>query len=846
MDRLSRYRGKRDATRTPEPVPPDSTVPASTGDVGPGPSSGGRTFVIQEHHARRLHWDFRLERDGVLVSWALPKGVPDDPAANHLAVHTEDHPLEYAGFEGQIPRGEYGGGAVTIWDHGTYELVKWDEREVKVVLHGERLSGGYTLFRTGRPSEEGKDWLIHRERLPLPAGMRPMLASAGRFPAWEAAAWAVEVKWDGVRALAFIEAGRLTLRSRTGKDITVTYPELAGIPNAIGHRQVLLDGEVAVLNAAGQPDFEALQSRIHVSAPDQALRLAELTPVSYLAFDLLQLDGRLLVDLPYSARRELLTALSSSGIGVPPVFPGTDFDAVLGASLAHGLEGVVAKRLDSRYEPGARSDNWVKVKNLRRQEVVVAGWKPGKGNREGHVGSLLMGVYHGGALIYCGHVGTGFTVETLTMLDRRLAPLRRDRSPFGEPIPEQDARSAVWVEPSLVAEVVFERWTRSGRMRAPAYKGLRDDKAPGDVVREDWGPQEDQPAVADEAPPVSGEERAPSPRPHDGVPRDEAVPGGAEMVRDNAAAPGDGTRAPGGDKIPVRVDGRTLTLTNLSKVLYPADGFAKAEVLDYYQRISPVLLPHLAGRPLTLKRFPNGVDGQSFFQKHAPPDTPDWVRIADVESRSSRGQGGVVRHIVIDDLATLIWAANRAALELHAPMWRIGAGPKRLADPEGQPRPDLLVFDLDPGEPATIVECCRVAEALRPLLAEAGLTALPKTSGGKGLQLYARVQGVTAVEASDQARHFARALEHGHPDLVTSRMTKSLRPGKVLVDWSQNNGSKTTVVPYSLRARTHPTVSTPVTWDEVAACARPADLVFTAADVPDRVAALGDLWESLR
>jgi bifunctional non-homologous end joining protein LigD len=853
MDRLSRYRGKRDPARTPEPVPP---ARSTSEDPDPKSSSSQtRIFVVQEHHARRLHWDFRLERDGVLVSWALPKGVPDDPAANHLAVHTEDHPLEYGGFQGQIPRGEYGAGAVTIWDHGTYELVKWDDHEVKVVLHGERLSGGYTLFRTGRASEEGKDWLIHRERLPLPAAMRPMLASAGRFPSWDAAAWAVEVKWDGVRALAFVEGGRLTLRSRTGKDITGTYPELAGMGTAIGHHQVLLDGEVVVLNSAGQPDFEALQSRIHVTAPDQARRLAELTPVSYLAFDLLQMDGRLLIELPYSARRELLTPLMNDGsaVSVPPTFPGTDFDAVLGASLAHGLEGVVAKRLDSRYEPGVRSDNWVKVKNLRRQEVVVAGWKPGKGNREGHVGSLLMGVYHGGALTYCGHVGTGFTVETLSMLDRKLAPLRRERSPFDEPIPEQDARSAVWVEPSLVAEVVFQRWTRSGRMRAPAYKGLRDDKDPQDVVREDWGPQDDQPVITDEAPPVTGDARpddggakeAAPPRAHDAAPADEAARGGTEAGRDDDAGAA-GARAPSADKFSVRVDGRTLTLTNLSKVLYPADGFTKAEVLDYYQRISPVLLPHLAGRAITLKRFPNGVDGQSFFQKHAPGDTPDWVPIIEVESRSSRGQGGVVRHIVIDDLATLIWAANRAALELHAPMWRFGAGPRRLAGPEGQPRPDLIVFDLDPGEPATIVECCRVAEALRPLLADAGLAALPKTSGGKGLQLYARVHDVTAEEASDQARHFAQALERDRPDLVTSRMSRSLRPGKVLVDWSQNNGSKTTVVPYSLRARTHPTVSTPVTWDEVAACEHPGDLFFTAAEVPARVADLGDLWEQLR
>jgi bifunctional non-homologous end joining protein LigD len=297
------------------------------------------------------------------------------------------------------------------------------------------------------------------------------------------------------------------------------------------------------------------------------------------------------------------------------------------------------------------------------------------------------------------------------------------------------------------------------------------------------------------------------------------------------------------DKVPVTVDGHSLTLTNLAKVLYRDDGFTKAEVLDYYQRISPVLLPHVAGRPMTLKRYPEGVDGQSFFQKHAPAGTPDWIRTTDIESRSTRGRGGMVTHVVIDDLAALMWAANLASLELHAPMWKVPAGPA-LAN-TAEPRPDLIVFDLDPGEPATIVECCRVAEALRPMLADAGLIALPKTSGGKGLQLYARISGVTPDEASEQARGFAQALERAHPYLVTSRMTRSLRPGKVLIDWSQNNGSKTTIAPYSLRARTRPTVSTPVTWDEVAACEAPQDLVFTAADVLGRVAASGDHFAPL-
>ncbi len=295
------------------------------------------------------------------------------------------------------------------------------------------------------------------------------------------------------------------------------------------------------------------------------------------------------------------------------------------------------------------------------------------------------------------------------------------------------------------------------------------------------------------------------------------------------------------DKISVRVDGRELTLTNLAKVLYPEDGFTKAEVLDYYQRIAGVLLPHIAGRPMTLKRYPEGVDAQTFFQKHAPAHRPGWVRTGEVRSNSSRARDPrtSIEYVVIDDLPALIWAANLAALELHVPMWRFPRGP-------GQPpMPDLMVFDLDPGPPATIVDCCRVAQALRPALESAGLRPVAKTSGGKGLQLYAPVDGLTADQASEAAKSFAQRMEAELPGRVVSRMTRKLREGKVLIDWSQNNGSKTTIAPYSLRARARPTVSTPVTWDEVEACRRPGDLFFTAPDTLGRVAEHGDLFAPL-
>jgi bifunctional non-homologous end joining protein LigD len=330
--------------------------------------------------------------------------------------------------------------------------------------------------------------MTRAEWSPLPASLAPMLAAPGSPPSGRLAEWAVEMKWDGVRALAFIESGRIRLVSRTGKDITRTYPEVFGVGSGAGGLpgQLLLDGEIVAFTD-GRPDFEALQPRMHVSSADAALRLSATIPVTYLAFDVLQLEGVPLLSLPYASRRETLKTIMGNGPGflIPPDFPGPDLDAVREASVANGLEGVVVKRLDSVYEPGARSGSWLKVKNLLQQEVVVAGWKPGQGNRAGLIGSLLVGVHSSsGGLLYAGHVGTGFSDSVLRMLTRLLEPLRRPGSPFDGPVPAEYAGPAVWVEPRLVIEVTFNRWTRAGRMRAPAYRGLRDDKDPATVVRE--------------------------------------------------------------------------------------------------------------------------------------------------------------------------------------------------------------------------------------------------------------------------------------------------------------------------------------------------------------------------
>jgi bifunctional non-homologous end joining protein LigD len=477
-DKLETYRGKRKPDVTPEPVPEHGLLPQGNND----------TFVIQEHHARRLHWDFRLERDGVLVSWAVPKGLPLDPKTNHLAVHMEDHPLEYATFEGEIPAGEYGGGKVILWDRGTYTTEKWEDDEVKVVLNGERIKGRYVLFQT-----DGKNWMIHRmdpppspDWQPLPSLIKPMLATPGELPsAATENDWAYEMKWDGVRAIVYVEGGRAKVMTRNDRDVTGTYPELTQMAESLGARQLVLDGEIVALDRQGRPDFGLLQQRMHVIGPSQVRSLVKRVPVSYLAFDLLYTDGRLLLDRTYDERRSELESLDLEGShwGVPPAFPG-DGAAAVKASQDQHLEGVVAKRRNSTYEPGRRSRSWLKVKNVRTQEVVIGGWRPGAGRRSGTIGSLLLGIPDESGLKYVGHVGTGFTDAMLADLLRQLKPLQRETSPFSEELPRPDARDAVWIEPKLVGEVAFSEWTHDERLRHPSWRGLRPDKDPESVVRE--------------------------------------------------------------------------------------------------------------------------------------------------------------------------------------------------------------------------------------------------------------------------------------------------------------------------------------------------------------------------
>ena len=480
MGSLRSYRAKRDFEETPEPAGGDAAAPAEL-----------PRFVVQEHHARRLHWDFRLERDGVLVSWALPRGVPDDPRRNHLAVHVEDHPLEYGEFEGEIPRGNYGAGRVSIWDRGTYETHKWRldgaKPEVMVTLHGQRARGRYVLFQT-----DGKNWMIHRmdppedpDREDMPASIAPMLAKPADTVPRPDRGWAYEFKWDGARAVVFNQRGSLRVVSRTQEDLTRRYPELRRLAEALGSHTAVLDGEVVALAQDGVPRFEQLQQRIGLSGEAEIRRKMKQVPVYYFAFDLLYLDGQLLLDRPYSERRERLQALGLAGPSwQTPEHQVGHGAAMLEASRTSGLEGIVAKRLDSAYEAGRRSPAWLKIKNRRRQNLVIGGWLDGEGRREGLPGALLVGYWDGAQLVYAGRVGTGFTDATLARLATMMAPLARSESPFGRGHPPARAH---FIEPRLVGRFELTDWTRADQVRAGAFKGLRQDVDPRQVVREGPG-----------------------------------------------------------------------------------------------------------------------------------------------------------------------------------------------------------------------------------------------------------------------------------------------------------------------------------------------------------------------
>ena len=587
---LSEYERKRDRRKTPEPF-------GARKRKGEGP-----IFVVQRHDARRLHYDFRLERDGVLLSWAVPKGVPLEPGEQHLAVHVEDHPLEYASFEGEIPKGEYGAGSVEIWDHGTYELVEEKKNGgLTVRLRGERLDGTWALVPAHLNGDE-KNWLILRKSegtLPPRSDYRPMLATlTDTLP--RGAGWVFEVKWDGYRAIAYLRGSDASLVSRNGNDLTSRFPTVARqVAQAAKSPDCVLDGEVCALDDSGRSSFSAMQQG-HAG-----------TPIVYYAFDLLEVDGEPLVDLPLVERRKRLERLLDRRSKTVRLSEGFDDGAALyRAAQQQGLEGIVAKRLDSRYAQNKRTRDWLKLKTHGAQELVVAGYTKGTGRRASTFGSLVLGYYRGGELVYAGNVGTGFGGREIELLLDRLRPLRRETPPFREApkMPKVRKSDVVWVEPKLVVQVEFAEWTHDGRLRAPSYQGLRDDKQASEVRRE------------------------------------ESIP----------------------DRI--KKGSRELKLSNLDKVFFPVEGITKGDLLEYYRAIAPAVLPHLKDRPFTMVRWPDGVEGGRFFQKDAPSHMPDWIPTFRtlVSTREAPRRRKWVSFPVVGDELALLWMVNMGCIDLNA------------------------------------------------------------------------------------------------------------------------------------------------------------------------------------
>src|SRR5262245_43415487 len=743
MAQLGDYRRKRDPERTPEPF------------GGEGAEAAPR-FVVQRHDARRLHYDLRLERDGVLASWAVPKGLPFGAGERHLAVHVEDHPLDYVAFAGEIPAGQYGAGTVEIWDTGTYELLE-EKRNGGLTfrLHGERAQGIWTLVPAHLDGKE-QNWLLLRKDAEVSAAVdrRPQLAtSVETLPKGEG--WLFEPKWDGYRAIVTVSGGDVTLTSRNGTDLTERFADVArGVTHAVRTPSAVIDGEVCALDESGTARFESLQGG--------SGRLV------LMAFDLLAVDDEAVQDCPLVERRRLLEQIldpSSQRVRLSPAFE--DGEALLAAAEAQGLEGVVAKRADAPYRPGRRTPEWQKVKLRAREDLPIVGYTRGTGRRA-RLGALVLARREADGLHWAGNVGSGLADGDIDRLLETLRALERPTTPLAHEPRMARVRAAdiTWVEPRLAAEVTFAEWTREGRLRAPVFLGLRDD-------------------VPVERPRMQPE---------------------------------------------VKHGRRTLRLSNLDKPFWPDEGITKGELLAYYRDVAEVLVPHLRARPFTMKRYPDGWQGKSFFQKQAPSHIPEWIKTASFPASTREGEKRIVDYALVNDDLALLWVVNMGCIDMHAWASRVGS----------PHRPDWVMFDLDPSEGASFEDVIQVALLVREVLDVVGLESVPKTSGSRGIHVLvpiSRRHGFDAVR--EFAGIVAGALARAHPGLVTTEWTRAKRRG-VLVDANQNGPGKTTASVYSVRPRAGAPVSTPLTWDEVRPGLDP--FAFTMDAVVERVARDGDLF----
>lgn len=781
------------------------------------PGGGGnRLFVVQQHAARRLHWDFRLELHGTLRSWAVPKGPSADPAEKRMAIEVEDHPIEYADFEGLIPAGSYGAGSVIVWDRGWWRAVEdpdagYEAGKLTFELGGYKLRGEWALVRT----RAAKEWLLlkHRDAFADPGGARPfaagsvlsgrtleevaaganraaaaleraaalgarrraveartaglMLAEPAEAP-FRRAGWLFELKYDGYRVLAEQRGGRALLRYRGGDEATALFPEVARAVAALPGEGAVLDGELVVLDARGRPDFQALQARAQLRRPADVAAASVSRPATLFAFDLLSAGGLDLRPLPLAERKAILGALA------PRLGPLRFADhleaegvALFREATAMGLEGVVAKRADSPYRAG-RSEAWRKVRVARTADLAVVGSTAPAAGRSGF-GALHVAARGEGGLVYAGRVGSGFDEAALAALAARLEGRGRKGPPCSGAVPA--GRGHRWVEPELVVEVRYLAWTREGVLRQPVFVRLRDDKRVAEV---------------DLAPGA----REPPPQ--------------AVLA---AAAPAE------------------LEISNRAKIYFPRDGLTKGDLVDYYRAIAPVMLPFLKDRPVVLTRYPDGIDGKSFFQKDAPRGRPDWLRTVVVHSDDSDRD---LELALLDDAEGLAWVANLGAIPIHLLACRAGA----------MERPDWLVVDLDPKD-APFAHVVRLALAVRELCDAVGLPCFPKTSGQRGLHVLAPTGGLlTHEQARALASLLCQEVEARHGDVATTARSLSARGGRVYLDAFQNGRGKTIAAPYCVRPRDGAPVSTPLRWSEVGPRLDPAR--FTLRNAAARAARLGD------
>ena len=820
---LEKYREKRNFAATPEPSGGAETEGAPL------------RFVVQKHAASHLHYDFRLELDGVLKSWAVPKGPSLDPSVKRLAMLVEDHPYDYRDFEGVIPKGNYGAGRVIVWDEGTYTPYQSEGREedeqalavalrkgdLKFTLEGQKLKGKFALVRIR--SDDANSWLLIKkqdefastrditgedrsvitgrriedisreelapsqpqrpqksqapepvpatpapaERAPFPNAVKPMLATLTDEP-FDGKDWLFEIKQDGYRTIAEVEAGSVKLYSRNNLSFTTRFAPIANALASTSHDAVY-DGEVVVLDERGRSSFQLLQNFNETGAGD----------IHYFIFDLLYLDGRDLRNLPLIERKSILQTV----IPDHPLLHYSDHVEESGKAFfdvlrEQNLEGMIAKRKESRYQTGKRTRDWLKIKTSLRQEAIICGFTAPRGSRK-RFGTLVLGAYDDkGKLRHIGHSGGGFDERSIAAIHEMLLPLVQPASPFDDPFKEK--MTVTWVRPTVVCEVAFSEWTDEGMMRHPVFLGLREDKDARSVVRE-------KPAA------ISAAETA------------------EEAAREHQAI----------------INGRRLNISNLNKVFWPEGGYTKGDLIRYYRTISRVMLPHLKNRPQSLYRTPHGITGEGFFQKEIGQYVPDWAATREIYSESN---DKMIRFLLCQDEATLVYMANLGCIEINPWLSRIPT----------LEYPDYFVIDLDP-EDIEFGKVVEAALAVRDVLEQAGITGYPKTSGSTGMHIYVPLGAHYDYDTTTAFARIIATMANGLvPGFTSIERSPSKRQKKVYLDFLQNRKGQTVAAPYSVRPRKGATVSTPLSWDEVKAGLDPSG--FTIETVPERVQRLGDLF----